>query len=167
MLVVQPQAELPGHRTPLRCVYLPRQSALLCRWWCRWLPRHGWCMADSVVPHGVSDDLLRVAIAAHLARYKGLSRAHTLRSAGRCAGSNRPQCRIRCRWWPASIAPAWSTPSWTPPRPHTFAVRRSRASHRRWHVTAAVRNDDRGRPHVDESVRLRSGRPARPRRRAT
>ncbi len=34
-------------------------------------------MADSVVPHGVSDDLLRVAIAAHLARYKGLSRAHT------------------------------------------------------------------------------------------
>jgi hypothetical protein len=34
-------------------------------------------MAESVVLHGVSDDLLRVAIAAHLARYKGLSRAHT------------------------------------------------------------------------------------------
>ena len=34
-------------------------------------------MADSVVPLGDSDDLLRVAIAAHLARYKGLSRAHT------------------------------------------------------------------------------------------
>ncbi len=34
-------------------------------------------MADSVVLHGVSEDLLRVAIAAHLARYKGLSRAHT------------------------------------------------------------------------------------------
>jgi hypothetical protein len=34
-------------------------------------------MADSVALHGVSDDLLRVAIAAHLARYKGLSRAHT------------------------------------------------------------------------------------------
>jgi integrase/recombinase XerD len=29
------------------------------------------------VLHSVSDDLLRVAIAAHLARYKGLSRAHT------------------------------------------------------------------------------------------
>ena len=34
-------------------------------------------MADSVVLHGVSDDLLRVAIAAHLSRYKGLSRVHT------------------------------------------------------------------------------------------
>jgi site-specific recombinase XerD len=34
-------------------------------------------MADSVALHSVSDDLLRVAIAAHLARYKGLSRAHT------------------------------------------------------------------------------------------
>src|SRR3954471_25031085 len=34
-------------------------------------------MADSVALQGVSDDLLRVAIAAHLARYKGLSRAHT------------------------------------------------------------------------------------------
>jgi integrase/recombinase XerD len=34
-------------------------------------------MADSVALHGVSDDLLRVAIAAHLARYKGQSRAHT------------------------------------------------------------------------------------------
>jgi integrase/recombinase XerD len=39
--------------------------------------RHGWCMAETVVLHGVSDDLLRVAIAADLARYKGLSRAHT------------------------------------------------------------------------------------------
>jgi hypothetical protein len=34
-------------------------------------------MADSVALHGVSDDLLRVAVAAHLSRYKGLSRAHT------------------------------------------------------------------------------------------
>ena len=34
-------------------------------------------MPESVVLHDVSDDLLRVAIAAHLARYKGLSRAHT------------------------------------------------------------------------------------------
>jgi integrase/recombinase XerD len=34
-------------------------------------------MADSVVLHGVSDDLLRVAIAGHLSRYKGLSRVHT------------------------------------------------------------------------------------------
>jgi integrase/recombinase XerD len=34
-------------------------------------------MADAVVVQAVSDDLLRVAIAAHLARYKGLSRAHT------------------------------------------------------------------------------------------
>ncbi len=34
-------------------------------------------MADSVALHGVSDDLLWVAIAAYLARYKGLSRVHT------------------------------------------------------------------------------------------
>jgi integrase/recombinase XerD len=34
-------------------------------------------MADPVVLHSGSDDLLRVAIAAHLARYKGSSRAHT------------------------------------------------------------------------------------------
>ncbi len=34
-------------------------------------------MADSVDLHGVSDDLLRVAIAAHLARYTGLPGAHT------------------------------------------------------------------------------------------
>jgi hypothetical protein len=34
-------------------------------------------MADSIALQGVSDDLLRVAVAAHLARYKGLSRAHT------------------------------------------------------------------------------------------
>jgi integrase/recombinase XerD len=34
-------------------------------------------MPASDVLDGVSDDLLRVAIAAHLARYKGLSRAHT------------------------------------------------------------------------------------------
>jgi site-specific recombinase XerD len=34
-------------------------------------------MADAVVLQGLSDDLLRVAIAAHLARYKGLSRVHT------------------------------------------------------------------------------------------
>jgi integrase/recombinase XerD len=43
----------------------------------RLVPRHGWCMADPVALHSPSDDLLRVAIAAHLARYKGLSRAHT------------------------------------------------------------------------------------------
>jgi integrase/recombinase XerD len=34
-------------------------------------------MANSVGLREVSDDLLRVAIAAHLARYKGLSRAHS------------------------------------------------------------------------------------------
>jgi integrase/recombinase XerD len=34
-------------------------------------------MADSVVLQVVSDDLLRVAVAAYLSRYKGLSRAHT------------------------------------------------------------------------------------------
>jgi hypothetical protein len=34
-------------------------------------------MANPVALHSGSDDLLRVAIAAHLARYKGLSRAHT------------------------------------------------------------------------------------------
>lgn len=34
-------------------------------------------MADAVVPQPAADDLLRVAIAAHLARYKGLSRVHT------------------------------------------------------------------------------------------
>jgi integrase/recombinase XerD len=34
-------------------------------------------MADPVVLHSGSDDLLRVAIAAHLARYKGPSRVHT------------------------------------------------------------------------------------------
>jgi integrase/recombinase XerD len=34
-------------------------------------------MADAVVLQGLSDDLLRVAIATHLARYKGLSRVHT------------------------------------------------------------------------------------------
>jgi hypothetical protein len=34
-------------------------------------------MADSVAPEPVSVDLLRVKMAAHLARYKGLSRAHT------------------------------------------------------------------------------------------
>jgi hypothetical protein len=34
-------------------------------------------IADSAALQGVSDDLLRVAIASHLARYKGLSRAHT------------------------------------------------------------------------------------------
>jgi site-specific recombinase XerD len=34
-------------------------------------------MADSVAVHPVPDDLLRVAVAAYLSRYKGLSRAHT------------------------------------------------------------------------------------------
>jgi site-specific recombinase XerD len=34
-------------------------------------------MADAVVLQGASEDLLRVAVAAHLARYKGLTRAHT------------------------------------------------------------------------------------------
>jgi hypothetical protein len=34
-------------------------------------------MAGSVIPRPASDDLLRVAIAAYLSRYKGLSRAHT------------------------------------------------------------------------------------------
>jgi hypothetical protein len=34
-------------------------------------------MADVVVLEPAVDDLLRVAIAAHLARYKGLSRVHT------------------------------------------------------------------------------------------
>ena len=34
-------------------------------------------MADAVVLEPAVDDLLRVAIAAHLARYKGLSRVHT------------------------------------------------------------------------------------------
>jgi hypothetical protein len=38
---------------------------------------HRWRMTDSVVLHGAPDELLRVAVAAHLARYKGLSRAHT------------------------------------------------------------------------------------------
>src|SRR5215467_13010847 len=39
--------------------------------------RHGWYMAASVVNESASDDLLRVAVAAQLARYKGLSRAFT------------------------------------------------------------------------------------------
>jgi hypothetical protein len=34
-------------------------------------------MADVAVLQPAADDLLRVAIAAHLARYKGLSRVHT------------------------------------------------------------------------------------------
>lgn len=34
-------------------------------------------MAGSVTPRPASDDLLRVAVAAFLSRYKGLSRAHT------------------------------------------------------------------------------------------
>ena len=34
-------------------------------------------MAGSVAPRPASDDLLRVAVAAYLSRYKGLSRAHT------------------------------------------------------------------------------------------
>lgn len=46
--------------------------------------RHSWFMADSVALQGVSDDLLRVAIAAHLARYRGLSRAHTPTPTCRC-----------------------------------------------------------------------------------
>jgi hypothetical protein len=127
-----------------------------------WLvPRHGWCMADPVALHSGSDDLLRVAIAAHLARYKGLSRAHTssdLQVFLRCCTDHqleplavrRADVEMFVRWLeeirrfkPSTVSQRLSVVTcfyrtcvidavWMPPRPPTFTARRSRASHRRW-----------------------------------
>jgi hypothetical protein len=55
-------------------------------WDFRILPR---LAHDSVVLQSVSDDLFRVAIAAHLDRHKGLSRAQTS-----------SDLQVFLRWWP-------------------------------------------------------------------
>lgn len=96
--------------------------------------------AQLIVPGDDASATLRIAIAAHLARYKGHSRVHTdsdLRSfLGWCGRQgldplvvqrphvelflrwmqevgryNHPPSPAGCRWWPASIGPAPSTGS--------------------------------------------------------